>query len=810
MQDIENSEKPSLPSSETHNQLWMVPYERNPFFSGREEELQEIAALLTAGQNSTGGLALSGAGGIGKTQLVLEYAHRHREEYRHVFWVRAATRDTLNAAYEDIAHLLDLPAKRSQEQQMAIEAVKNWLANNHTWLLILDHVGDMSLARQYLPATFTGHLLLTIRSNITGKLLRRIKLKALTVEEGSRLLLRRCGIMQEESESAGRAPDPVANELARNIVRELEGLPLALHLAASYLVETHCNLSDYLKGLKRVHTGALKANDRTETSDPMTKAVHMACEKAARTGSPASALLYFCAFLAPDEIPETLIRASGQALGKPLQRLVSSPTKWTATLALLQKYALLERDTETQTLTMQCEVQATLQRMLPENEERVRAEQVVRALGSVFPHIEIDDWETWQCLLPHAAACAQLIERWNLELVEGAWMLHHAGWYLHTRGEYASTQAYEEKALALYRATLGNEHPSTAMLLNNLALTYEDRGKLKDAATLHQQALAIRRSILGEQHADTAASLYNLALIAHKQGKLAEAASLHRQALAIRRQLLGEQHTDTATSLTDLATIYHEQGKFDDAVSLHQQALAIRRKILGRKHSETLSILSSLAAACQAQGKFDEAIDWLRQALPARRGVEDNGQAERSAIFDALASVYLAQGKLDDAAFWLQQALVDQRSTGGREQPDLAQALEMLAIAYEEQGQYDKAEALYYQALAIYHQSYGEDHPDAARCSYNLALLYQDRKRIREALPLLQRALSIWQTHYGPDHPDTRKAREKQEQLIQQSQKTFLRRGPDAPQNEKSTGSGTFKNITRVIKRTRRSEQEKK
>ena len=798
-QRMKNSEqKPPQPSYETSDQLWMVPYTRNPYFSGREAELNEIALFLKTEQHGTSGLAISGAGGTGKTHLALEYAYRHREEYHHVFWLQAATRDTLNAAYSDLAHLLNLPEKAEQDQWMLVEAVKRWLAHHHNWLLILDHADDLPLSRNYLPATFDGHLLLTTRASTTGKLARRIKLKSLTLEESSHFLLRRCGMLNEASELADIPLRDV--EAARAIASELGELPLALNLAGAYITETACGLSGYLERLQRKRSVAARPGNEDENQlGPVEKAVYVSYEKAVKAGSATADLLRLCSFLAPDEIPEALFNTGASVLSKPLQKLINNPARLNTALASLQKYALLERDPEILALAMPRDVQTTLRKMLAVDEEKAWAEKTVRMVGSVFPLLEIDDWEACQRLLPHTQMCAELIDRWNLELVEEAWLLHHAGWYLHTRGEYAGAQTYEEKALTIYRAVLGDEHPSTAMILNNLAITYEDRGKLKDAATLHQQALAIRRSTLGEKHVETANSLHSLALIYRKQGKLEDAASSHREALAIRQHLLGERHAETATSLTDLAMVYHDQGKLEEAFSLHQRALTIRRKTLGSKHAETIAILNSLASVCQAQGKFDEAIDWLQQALVAQRKTLDHGQIDCSATLSNLAFVYQAQGKLDTAAFWLQQALVAQRGALGYEQPDLAQALETLAIAYEEQEQNNKAEALYLQALSIYHQACGDNSPDTARCSYNLAQLYQEQKRSREARPLFEQALSIWQTHYGPDHANTRKAREKLEQLTQKRQEARARREQNMQQTQQTTSSRPLKGIIRAI-----------
>ncbi len=803
---MRKSEQLPEPSRDTHNQLWMVPYARNPYFSGCEEELQEIAAALASGQNGASGWAISGAGGVGKTQLALEYAYRHREEYRYVFWVLAESRDTLHAMYNDIAELLDLPDKGQQEQRLVVEAVKSWLTQNSDWLLILDHISDLTLMKDFLPVSVSGRFLFTTRSSVTGKLARRVKLKTLDPEDGGRLLLRRSGAPFEQDELALKD-----YEAARAIARELNGLPLALDIAGAYIAATSCGPSDYLNLLCRESPRSARGHDEQneEQRGPVAKAVRVACEKVAKANSAAVDFLRLCAFFAPDEIPEMLIIAGAPSLSKSLQKLTTSPAKRNAALTILQKYALIERDPEIQAFAVQREVQAALRTLLTGEEERRWAERAVRVIGSIFPALEVDDREACQRLLPHTRVCVTLIDHWQIELIEGAWMLHHAGWYLHTRGEYAAAQAYEEKALTIYRAVLGDEHPDTAMILNNLAVTYEDRGRLKDAATLHQQALAIRRSTFGENHPQTAASQNNLALVYHHLGKLDDAASLYRQALVIRCQVLGDEHPDVATSMTNLAGVYHDQRKFDEAVSLYQQALPLRRKALGSRHPGTIAILSSLAAVYQSQGKLDDALSWLQQALTAQRRSLGNEHLDIAATLIALASVYQEQGKLDDAAFWLQQALAIQRSLQGNEQPDLARALETLAIAYEEQEQNEKAEFLYCQALAVYRNNPGDKQPDTARCCYNLALLYQDQKRTAEARALLEQALALWQACYGPNHPDITRAREKYEQLLKRQKDTRAKHEQRVQQanGQKQGKFSGFKGIARAIQKVGRREE---
>ncbi|GHO78144.1 hypothetical protein KSD_59150 [Ktedonobacter sp. SOSP1-85] len=159
-------------SSELPEHVWMVPYRRNPLFTGREQILQQLynsfltdrAAVLTQGQ------AISGLGGIGKTQIVVEYAYRHREDYRFVLWVNAASLSTLTADFLSIAQHLQLPQRVEQEEELIVAAVRHWLATHEDWLLIVDNADDLPLVWPLLPAGSTGHVLLTTRNQHVGRM----------------------------------------------------------------------------------------------------------------------------------------------------------------------------------------------------------------------------------------------------------------------------------------------------------------------------------------------------------------------------------------------------------------------------------------------------------------------------------------------------------------------------------------------------------------------------------------------------------------------------------------------------------------
>jgi hypothetical protein len=122
--------------------VWMVPYARNPFFTGREDLLTQLQAHFQQQQAMalSQPQAMSGLGGIGKTQMAVEYAHRHAKEYEAVLWVRAETQENLVSGYVEMAQELELRERDEQEQAIVVQAVKRWLTTTErSWLLILDN-----------------------------------------------------------------------------------------------------------------------------------------------------------------------------------------------------------------------------------------------------------------------------------------------------------------------------------------------------------------------------------------------------------------------------------------------------------------------------------------------------------------------------------------------------------------------------------------------------------------------------------------------------------------------------------------------
>jgi hypothetical protein len=285
--------------------------ERNPFFTGREEVLTQIQEALTR----QGRAALSGLGGVGKTQTAVEYAYRHFDEYDYTFWTTARSREAVVSGYSIIAGLLGLSLAEAQNQTLVVNAVKHWLSSHQRWLLILDNADDLSMVRPFIPPGKNGYVLVTTRARATGAVARLVEIQEMGTEEGALFLLRRAKYIAENA--LLEAASPIDQGEAKAIASQLEGLPLALDQAGAYIEETSCGLLDYLDlyrshGLELLRHRGEMASDHL---DPVATTWALSFENIEKASPAAAALLWFCAFLHPEEIPVEVFSEGALELG---------------------------------------------------------------------------------------------------------------------------------------------------------------------------------------------------------------------------------------------------------------------------------------------------------------------------------------------------------------------------------------------------------------------------------------------------------------------------------------------------------------
>ncbi len=747
---------PQTPMNQPHSpnaspSIENIFYGRNLFFTGREDLLTSLRERLSAGRS----VALTGLGGIGKTQAVVEYAYRYQTSYQAIFWTRAATRSTLIEDYGTIAGLLHLPEQQSKDQKVVVNAVKQWLTRHQGWLLILDNVEDLSLITDFLPAGSNGHILLTTRIQATGRIAPGVAIEQMDTDEAILLLLRRAKRLDPEAALPSVAP--AVRTQARSIVQVMDGLPLALDQAGAYIEETGCSLSEYLELYQQYQADLLARRSSTSLDYPYTVAStwSLAFERVEQANPAAADLLRLCAFLDPDVIPEAFITEGVSHLSAALAAVVNHPFRFNEAIQALRSFSLIKRDSEIKSLNVHRLVQAVHRDGMSAETKRLWAERAVRVVNTAFPEVTFANWPRCQHCLPHTQVCATLIEQCSFTFPEAARLLNQAGWYLEERGLYGQAEPLLHSALAIREATLGPVHPETATTLDTLALTYHYQGKYTQAEPLYERALAIREQTLGPEHPDIATTLYNLTWLYQNRGQYEQAEPLLKRALVIRERILGPEHSDTVEVLSDIGLLYVYQGKYQQAVSILQRALTIFEQTHGQNHPNTANALNNLAVLYQRWGKYKQADSLFQRALPIFEHVMGPEHPSTHMIVNNLAYLYHLQGKYNQAEALYQQALVGRERALGDEHSDVAKTLNDLASLYRDQGQYERAEPLYQRALNIYERSFGPQHPDTATVLNDLAYLYHLQGQYERAQPLYLRALTIREQVLGHEHPYT-------------------------------------------------------
>ena len=625
--------------------LWHVPYDPNPFFTGRESVLEELQKTLEA----KGRAALTGLGGVGKTQTVLEYACRHRAEYEAVLWAKARSREALLSDFAEIARVLNLPAKDLEDQSLVVAAVKRGLEDSADWLLVLDNADDLGPAREFMPAGGSGHVLVTTRAQATGRLA-RVEIPKMEPEEGALFLLRRANIIPEDA-PLDKATD-ADRAKAIEISKEMDGLPLGLDQAGAFIDETPSTPAEYLE-LYRTRGEELRARMSDLEMDYLYSVAttwSLSFEKVEAASPAAADLLRLCAFLAPDAIPEEILTEGADELGGDLGPAANDPLKLTEALREAGRFSLIRRSPTGKTLDIHRLVQIVLKDGMDEETRRLWAERAVRAVNQAFPDPEFEKWPVCDRVLPHAQVAAKVVQEWGFGFVEAARLLNQVGYYLYQRAQYAEAEPLLKRSLALYEKALGPHHPDVATSLHNLALLYHDQGKYAEAEPLYERSLAIREKALGSDHPYVAASLGNLGRLYHNQGEYAEAEPLFRRSLAIGEKALGSGHPHVATSLHNLAELYRAQGKYAEAEPLLKRSLAIGEKALGSDHPEVAASLNNLAALYHEQGRYAEAEPLLKRSLAIDEKALGSDHRDVATVLENYAVLLLDTNRETEAA----------------------------------------------------------------------------------------------------------------------------------------------------------------
>ena len=735
--------------------LWFVPYRRNPFFTGREETLAYLHNALKKSKTAslTQAQAINGLGGIGKTQIAIEYAYRYREDYQAVFCINASTNDTLNNDFKTLAVLLHLPEHDEQEQDIVVRAVKLWLTTHSHWLLILDNVDNLETIAKFLPEYGVGEVLITTRLQALGTIAQSIEVETMSQEEGITFLLRRIKVIAPDESSIMATNDVQAQ--AATIVAELDTLPLALDQAGAYIEETRCGLSHYLYRYSTRRKELLLRRGRFPINHPDSVATtwSLSFHQVQQESEAAAELLCLLAFLDPESIPEELLTSGAEELGPLLSTTISDPVELDQIIELLLCYSLIQRDATGKSLSIHRLVQVILKDNMDWDTQRLWAERAIRAVNQAFPDVELQTWVKCQQYLPHVEICLAYIKDYTLAFPEAARLFNEAASYLIAHGRYDFSVILLKAALELRSQILEEGHPDIARTLNDLGVLYLKQARYQEAESLLQQALTIRQRVSGVKHATVAETLSNLASSYYSQGNYTKAEPFYLQALTILENMSEIDPSLVVQSYYSLAKLYYSQEKYKQALDLLEKALDFQKQGFGEKHLSVASTLTMLAKVYLGQNEFAQAEKMNLHALMIRESISGPNHPHIATILNNMVEMYHVQGWYDEAMPLIARSLKIHEQSLGPLHPYVAYSLSNQAENSFSRGNYAQAEASYKHALTIREQQLGYNHPRTASTYYRLAQLYVATERFEEAEVFYHNALSIREHIFGIHHP---------------------------------------------------------
>ena len=576
---------------------------RNPKFTGRTEALEALGMRLAAGPVAV--VAVRGLGGVGKSQLALEYAHRMRESGRYQLagWVRAESAVTIA---EDLAALAPLLGLTGEETVGEIAAqVVGALRSRRDWLVVFDNAQRPGDLAGMLPGG-RGHVLITSRNRVWSGIATQVDLDGFSRAESVRFLCQRSG--SEEPEAAGDLADALGN------------LPLALAQAAAYIDARALTIEHYLDLYsdpaiaRRLREEGLESDEYPE-SVARTWLLHF--DQLQGEQPAAVELLRLCAFLDSDDIDLALLSAGSAEAGDVLARVLGNPPERADATGALARTSLVTVSPE-EHLRVHRLVQAVTRDQLDDDQAAEWAKRVLNLAEAILPPGRPDDYRSWPeyaRLAPHIEAATELATSYPI-LADKISLLRNLGIYYSASRQLRPAHTAFERVLAISEAVHGPDHPEVAKALGNLAVVQRSEGKLRDARASIERALATLQEAYGPDDPEVALELDNLSVVQLELRDLTDARTNAERALPILQAAYGPGHPEVAKCFAILGAVQRERGELRDACTYFERAVASYEAAYGPSHLDvTLNLLNQSIIQLRLR-KLRDARTSIERAVP--------------------------------------------------------------------------------------------------------------------------------------------------------------------------------------------------
>jgi tetratricopeptide (TPR) repeat protein len=757
------------------------------YFTGREDELARLRSSLKDGVRAALlPQALYGLGGVGKTQLALEYVRRHAGDYDMVWWVQAEQPAVIRASLTSLAPRLGI---QDTDAQTGVDRVIAALESGRPvrrWLLVFDNAGAPEEVERYLPYMAgvpggLGHVIVTSRNSGWADSVPSMRVNVFPRDESVEFLRRRApGISDAE---AGR------------MAFALGDLPLALEQAAAMKVKSGLTVDEYLDLLETQGARVRRENATTAPGTQSVWAVWRVSMRDLKERNPgALELLRLLAFFGPDPVQLSFLYGA-RLLGfpEPLASLLRDPMARNRAISEIGRYSLLTTDVGT--VQLHRVLRSVLQDELTGEDATEMGYRVHQALAAHDPGEPqaSGNWEKYQDLLPHIRPSGML----ESDDQEARWTVLNVARYLFAKGDFQSSIELCREIAATWTARLGEDHLQTLGAHRRLAAALWAQGSYEEARRLNRTTLERLRRTVGEDHEETLAlaglmaadlrvtgdfrealdldrnvfehsvrlygrddsaslvSGHNYSVSLRMAGLFAEACELDSKTSEIYLRTLGPSSQQSLLAVNNVARDLRELGRFQESVDLQERTVAQYQEYYGETHPHTLRAVKNLSVSCRKAGDRDRGLELAREVLANYRTVMGENHMDTLAARTNIANDLRLTGDSDGARQAGADALRRYRSVLGPAHPFTWIAAVNQGAALRASGEFLEAMRLDEEAVAGLAAALWDDHVWVQVARINLATGLSLSGDPAAAAVLGAQVSEVLKGQYGGSHPHT-------------------------------------------------------
>jgi hypothetical protein len=723
--------------------IWGGVPSRNKAFCGRDELLARLRRRLSSAGAVSIPHGLLGLGGVGKTQLAVEYAYRYAREYDLIWWIPADQPALVRASVAALAPRLGIrglvPGRVEESVPAVIDALRRG-APAARWLLIFDGADQPEFLSEFVPAG-PGHVLVTSRNRAWAMVAETIEVDVFAREESLQFLSRR--VPGVEAEDADRLAEAFGD------------LPLVLEQAAAWLAETAMTVATYLSLLQE-HGSRVLAESPAPGGYPVPAAAawSLSLARLAADSPAALELLRCCAFFGAAPIPLDVLEAGRVQLAPYSEGDGDSITLGLAIRAL-GRFALARIDGIRRTI----EVHTVIQRLIRadlDDSERSRLRHKVHVLLADADPRDPEDAETWQRyadLLGHVLPSDTL----SCYADEVRRLMQNVVRYLNRTGNFTSGLRLADQALSRWTAGSADNLHVLVMTRQKIQLL-QALARYAEADVLSEPVLDRMRATLGPDHEELLVLQNCHCINLRARGDFAASLDFTESSMNQHAAVFGADHPRTFAAVNNYAEDLELNGKYVAARQLHEEVLADKRGYFaGSDNPRVLFTLGALGRVTVAQGNYAAGLEIAELANAGLRSLvrehvlEDSHPLVLQQAVD-LALAQRATGAFADALALAAEAYGQYRDYFGAGHPTTLAAAACLANAERLAGDLDAAERLMRETFSEYSAMFGADHPYALACAINLAIVHRHRGEPAAARELLERAVRSLDGVLGPQH----------------------------------------------------------